>query len=215
VGSRSPTVRAAIGDLPSPEPLAKYIDWHALPYSAAERSTFALRMLDLDRDPEDLSFHRVWNRDLCTNVAPTIHGDEVRSRFEKLEYGAVDRVSGLARLHPDRVAHTIRAGTEADRGSRSAPRPIHPFEPRVLTTRECARLQTFPDWFLFHPVKWHGNRQVGNAVPPLLARKLGSEILRRLGIQAPAQPLVRVQRDGTLVAQDKGYRFAVPMAEAS
>ena len=60
---------------------------------------------------------------------------------------------------------------------------IHYSEPRVMTVRECARLQTFPDWFEFKgPYTTGGNRriheaprytQVGNAVPPLFAEMIG------------------------------------------
>lgn len=60
---------------------------------------------------------------------------------------------------------------------------IHYSEPRVMTARECARLQTFPDWFMFHGPYTTGGKQrsrqtprysqIGNAVPPLLAEQLG------------------------------------------
>ncbi len=47
-----------------------------------------------------------------------------------------------------------------------------PFEPRRLTMRECARLQTFPDWFLFSGKPLDVHRQIGNAVPVEFARRL-------------------------------------------
>ncbi len=63
---------------------------------------------------------------------------------------------------------------------------IHYSEPRVMTVRECARLQSFPDWFEFMGVYTAGGKerknsaprytQVGNAVPPLFAEQLGLAI---------------------------------------
>jgi DNA (cytosine-5)-methyltransferase 1 len=45
-----------------------------------------------------------------------------------------------------------------------------------------ARLHGFPDWFRFHRTKWHGARQIGNAVPPPLARAVASEVITAMGI---------------------------------
>ena len=44
-----------------------------------------------------------------------------------------------------------------------------------------ARLHGIPDWFRLHATKWHGARQIGNAVPPPLARPIASEIMKALG----------------------------------
>ncbi|MCK0155772.1 DNA cytosine methyltransferase [Cellulophaga sp. F20128] len=50
---------------------------------------------------------------------------------------------------------------------------IHPIEPRVITVREMARLQSFPDDFIFKGAKGKQMMQIGNAVPPLLAKAIG------------------------------------------
>ena len=53
---------------------------------------------------------------------------------------------------------------------------IHPRQNRTLTVREAARLQTFPDWYRFAGPPSAAFRQIGNAVPPLVARRLGKAI---------------------------------------
>jgi DNA (cytosine-5)-methyltransferase 1 len=53
---------------------------------------------------------------------------------------------------------------------------IHPRQNRTLTVREAARLQTFPDWYRFAGPPSAAFRQIGNAVPPLVARRLGAAV---------------------------------------
>ena len=53
--------------------------------------------------------------------------------------------------------------------------------------REAARLHSYPDWFRLHATKWHGFRQIGNSVPPLLARSVGASIVEARGIR-PEKP---------------------------
>lgn len=80
-------------------------------------------------------------------------------------------------LHPGRPAPTITTLPDDF---------VHYSEPRILTVRECARLQSFPDWFEFKGKYTTGGdrrrrecprfTQVGNAVPPLLAQFVGSVV---------------------------------------
>src|SRR5205814_1719749 len=58
---------------------------------------------------------------------------------------------------------------------------------RCITVREAARLHSFPDWFRFHRTIWHGFREIGNSVPPLLGRAVASQLLPPLGA-SPLRP---------------------------
>jgi DNA (cytosine-5)-methyltransferase 1 len=64
----------------------------------------------------------------------------------------------------------------------SSSRCIHPKDARALTTREAARLQTFPDDYVFVGSRPSRNTQVGNAVPPSLAGVLASAIAEHFGL---------------------------------
>ncbi len=196
-----PTVAEAILDVPV-APLGMELAAHGIPFMAEPQSRFAKEMRGVIRASGDLHSSPVWDQRYCTNAAPTRHGKIVRTRFGRLAPGEADPVSRVRRLDPDGVAVTIRAGTSAEYGSRSAPRPVHPFDDRVLTTRECARLQSFPDWYLFHPTKWHGNQQVGNAVPPLLARAVALHVRRTLKLDNEVPATVPSEREHELVARD-------------
>lgn len=57
----------------------------------------------------------------------------------------------------------------------------HPYLNRAITPREAARLQSFDDLFIFEGAKVHIRQQIGNAVPPLLAKAIADEIFSELG----------------------------------
>lgn len=119
-----------------------------------------------------IALHRLRNERKSSGNLGTMHTSKVAKRYGALEPGERDRISKSQRLNPDGFCPTLRAGTGPDFGSYQAVRPIHPTEPRVITPREAARLQGFPDWFMFSPTKWHSFRQIGSSVSPILAEHL-------------------------------------------
>lgn len=103
----------------------------------------------------------------------------------------MEPISRFFKLAAEGLSNTLRAGTDGARGAFTSPRPIHYAYPRCITVREMARLHGFPDWFRFHATKWHGARQIGNSVPPPLARAIASSIIQALAIEAtrPKEPV--------------------------
>lgn len=110
----------------------------------------------------------------------TKHSAEVRKRYSKLKYNQQDKISKSKRLNPTGFCPTLRAGTGADKGSYQAVRPIHFKYNRVITPREAARLQGFPDWYKLPDTIWHSFRQIGNSVSPIVAEQILSVIYQKL-----------------------------------
>lgn len=121
---------------------------------------------------DPIALERYDNNNEASGFIATRHDAKVRDRFARVPQGSSDSVSRAPRLDPDGYCPTLRAGTGKDRGSYQSLRPIHPTADRVITPREAARLQGFPDWFVFHPTKWHSFRQIGNSVSPIVAEKM-------------------------------------------
>ncbi|QIO48167.1 DNA cytosine methyltransferase (plasmid) [Rhizobium leguminosarum bv. trifolii] len=123
------------------------------------------------------------------------HRDDVRERFGKIlaECRRGVRMSDASRKSYNLKKHRIfpMAGHDPAPTVTTLPDDIlHYSEPRILTVREYARLQSFPDWFHFRGKYTTGGKlrtkecprytQVGNAVPPLLARAIGNALQQML-----------------------------------
>lgn len=114
----------------------------------------------------------------------TTHTKVVKERYAAVKQGKTDNISRAKRLHWEGLCPTLRAGTGSDKGSHQAVRPLHPDEARVITVREAARLQGFPDWFVFHNTKWHSFRMIGNSVSPIVSESILSSIKSKLRSRA-------------------------------
>lgn len=186
----TPSIADALDDLPDAEAFdelwksdaARIEDW------PPARSAYAKEMRCISNDCWHFGYVRNWNPSLLTSSMRTEHTDISRRRFERTLGGRVEPISRFFKLAPNGVANTLRAGTDSARGAFTSPRPIHHRHSRCITVREMARLHGFPDWFRLHATKWHGARQIGNAVAPPMARAIGQEVLAAAHIQ-PSRPV--------------------------
>jgi DNA (cytosine-5)-methyltransferase 1 len=104
------------------------------------------------------------------------HSQRIIDRYRGLQFGERDPKTRINKLHPNRPSYTIIVGSNAGGGKGH----VHPYDPREVTPRESARLQTFPDWWEFYGTGRHVIRQVGNAVPPLFAAILANHIKKHI-----------------------------------
>ena len=207
------TVWDAIGDLPDADALDELLDSDSVRARWNTGSGYAQRLRGELHDPGDFSHPRSHDRHMLTSSLRTIHTPLSMQRFMATKPGQTEPISRFRKLDPEGLCNTLRAGTDSARGAFTSPRPIHPHLPRVITVREAARLHSYPDWFRFHMTKWHGFRQIGNSVPPLLGRAVATQIMAALGLQGikPTKALALGRPE--LLSYDMGEaarRFQVP-----
>lgn len=121
---------------------------------------------------------------LCNHVITATTDDALR-RFKAIKQGdnfhSLDAQLKTSYSDPTRTQNTIylRLNYNEPSGTVVNVRKsmwIHPVKDRAISIREAARLQTFPDSFVFCGTKDSQYQQVGNAVPPILARALAEHI---------------------------------------
>jgi DNA (cytosine-5)-methyltransferase 1 len=201
------TVEEAIGDLPNVDDFDGLLESDIVKTQWKTNSHYAKVLRGLVADIGDFSYPRRFDANTLTSSRRTIHTELSRQRFAQTVSGDTEPVSRFRKLALDGRCNTLRAGTDSARGAFTSPRPIHPVWNRVITVREAARLHSYPDWFRLHATKWHGFRQVGNSVPPLLGRAVAGQVMKALGV-APVKPA------SALVLGDP-QRLTLDMSEAA
>ena len=86
-----------------------------------------------------------------------------------------DHTKRYGRLHPDALCSTVLTKCDPHWGSF-----FHPTQNRIISVREAARIQSFPDDYNFTGNITQQYEQIGNAVPPLLGKAIGDEIMKIL-----------------------------------
>lgn len=195
----TPTVWEALQDLPTIENYPELLqqDWVLAEFG--KPSKYGKKMRNLCIANNNYSYSRKFDHHILTSSLRTKHSPESIERFASTPHGKNEPISRFYKLDPDGLCNTLRAGTASNKGAFTSPRPIHPFVPRCITVREAARLHSFPDWFRFHPTKWHGFRQIGNSVPPLLAQAVAAEIIKVLNVEVSQNTKIKSLGDEKLL----------------
>jgi len=116
------------------------------------------------------------NFDLLENHETRKHTTNSVLRYMELDFGGRDKLGRVDRLNPFLPSKTVIAGGTKG-GGRSH---LHPFSPRTLSVRESAKIQTFPDDYIFTGSTARQFTQVGNAVPPKLAYAIAEQLKKVL-----------------------------------
>lgn len=207
--SIGPTCSDALDDLPNAEVFKSLKNTDEV-YTQGwgTPSAYATEMRCLDATAWHFGIPRLWDSNLLTSSIRTEHSAISKLRYAETLPGSVEPISRFFKLAPNGVSNTLRAGTDAARGAFTSPRPIHYRYPRCVTVREMARLHGFPDWFRFHSTKWHGARQIGNAVPPPLARAVASSVINAMGLTVSPVELPMRLGDPAVLSMDMSQASA-------
>jgi DNA (cytosine-5)-methyltransferase 1 len=188
--THSATVRQAISDLPTPIAESKdeeaSFGWAKYPSGdPANLSKYARRLRMPPVSGLGWKTAIEMHKDgYISGLTSTRHSFAVASRYASIPGGKSDPITKSYRLIWDGQCPTLRAGTGRDKGAFQAVRPLHPGNGRVITVREAARLQVFPDWFVFHPTKWHSFRMIGNSVSPAVSHGILGAIAAKMQTSA-------------------------------
>ena len=178
------TIWDAIGDLPA---IRNGDDSQPLRYRSPAQNTY---QRDLRRGSREVQNHGA-PRLSALNLERMKHvrqGGSWRDiPFDLLPEGMKrakrsDHTKRYGRMKPNGLACTILTKCDVHWGAY-----IHPYQDRAISVREAARLQSFPDRFVFQGSRTDQYVQVGNAVPPMLGRRVAESILSAI---SPARATV-------------------------
>lgn len=196
-----PTALDALDDLPNADDFEELWESDTIRVKRwGKTSNYASQLRCNSAEDWFLGYIREWNPDAMTSSTRTEHTDISRRRFRETQPGTIEPISRFLKLSPSGLSNTLRAGTDGARGAFTSPRPIHYKHDRCVTVREMARLHGYPDWFRFHVTKWHGARQIGNSVPPPLARAIATQVRLALGVEVSRPKRVMQLGDESLLS---------------
>lgn len=172
----APSVRDAIGDLPSVPPAQRE---DRIRYSKPTSSLQIRLRKGVDQSELGWVFDHI-TRDVREDDAEAFSLMEEGGTYEDLperlqRYRSDIFTDKYKRLSWDGLSRSITAHIAKD-----GYWYIHPSDNRTLSIREAARIQTFPDWFRFAGQQSHRFRQIGNAVPPILGEAIGNQVMEAL-----------------------------------
>jgi len=184
------SVEEAIGDLPS---LAAGEGQDMIFYSSPAQSAFQAWA----RNKSVAAFnHRARKHTLqyLKKISIIQEGGRNATLDEKERFSNNYFSQAYARLHRKGIAQTITTQF----GNPGSGRYMHYRDLRSITVREAARFQSFPDTFIFYGSYSAQMRQVGNAVPPLLAKALAKQILKDLMTYQTSKKSRRTSKERSL-----------------
>jgi len=121
-------------------------------------------------------WHRKKDIEVFSNMHPGSRWSDLSQRDrKKIGYSDESFVDKWKRLPLNKPSWTVVSHIHKD-----GYMYIHPTQNRTISVREAARLQSFPDSFIFHGTRSAQFKQIGNAVPPLLAMEIAKHVKKML-----------------------------------
>ena len=169
---RKSTVRDAIGNLPKLLPLDTPITYAGKKLSHTLPNPMINGHISRFHSKRDIEIFRFLEEDIASGKMEYTNAESLKELYTRLT-GKTSNVHKYYVLRWDEQSNLIPAHLYKD-----GLRHIHPdpLQARTLTVREAARLQTFPDDYQFNCSQTEAFKMIGNAVPPLFAKKLANAV---------------------------------------